>query len=110
MISESDVERAVEFLRESAEKAAMARANRIYLESWVKVVLAQQMAEWTDESLGAQERIARCSQEYQDALKGLREAVREDEYHRFKRDAAAALIEAWRTLQANARAEGKAYT
>ena len=110
MISEADVERAVEFLRESAEKAAQARANRIYLESWVKVVLAQQMAEWADESLGAQERIARCSQEYQDALKGLREAVRDDEYHRFKRSAAEAMIDAFRTFEATRRTESKAYT
>lgn len=108
MISEADIERAIDYLRDTAEPAAQARANRIYMESWVKVVLAQQMVRYADASLGAQERNARVSVEYGAALDALKVAVHEDEKHRFMRDAAEAKIEAWRSQEATRRAEAKA--
>lgn len=109
MIYEADVEKAVDWLRDNAAEAAKARAERLYLEAWVKTVLAQE-AEKADGSSAAQrESIARTRPAYMAALQGYREAVEADERHRFLRDAAEAKIEAWRTMESTRRAEGKAY-
>lgn len=105
MISTDDVERAVDWLRDNAAPAAKARAERIYMESWIKVVLAQEMQRHDGLPLAAQEREARVAGAYVAALDALRAAVEADEKARFLRDAASAKIEAWRTMEANKRAE-----
>lgn len=109
MISDDDVDKAVEYLRTNARAAAQAKANRIYMEEYRKVVKAQLMREHATMPLGAQE-VAACSDpRYTQHLKVLQEAVEKDEYNKWMMAAAEAKIEAWRTQQANARAEGKAY-
>lgn len=109
MITDEDVEKAVEFLRENARIAAQARANRIYMEEFRKVVKAEVMVANKELPLGAQEREAYDSTRYAEHLLALKTAVEEDEFFRWKMVAAEAKIEAWRTQQANLRAEGKAY-
>lgn len=110
MIKEEEVEKAVEWLRTTAREAAQARANRIYLEAWVKTVKAKAKARMNASSNAAAEDMALVDPEYLAALEGLKQAVEMDEYNRFMREAASAKIEAWRTMQANARAEGRAYS
>lgn len=109
MVKEADVDRAVEFLREQAEAASVARANVRYLEAYLKTLKAQIKAQQVGLSNAAAEDVALCDPSYVEALKGYQEAVKQDAFFTFKREAAAALIEAWRTQQANARAEGRAY-
>lgn len=109
MISETEVDGAVAFLRASASKAAEARANVLYLAEWLKTVRAKVKVRQQGVSNAAAEDIALCSDEYVDALKGYKAAVEADSAFRFKREAAQAVIEAWRTEQASLRAEGKAY-
>ena len=109
MISEDDVEKAVEYLRENARRAGQAKANRIYMEEYRKVVKSQIMRERDNSALGAQERDAYSDSRYIEHLKALEAAIEKDEYNRWMMTAAEAKIEAWRTQQANARAEGKAY-
>ncbi len=108
MISEQDIDRALAYLRDNAEKDAQARAERLYLELWIKTVLAQEMGK-QDGSMAAAEAAARRSEAYVLALKGYREAIAEDERRRFLRGAAEARIEAWRTGEATRRAESKGY-
>lgn len=108
MISDAEAEKAVEYLRDSATGAAQARADRLYLEQWVKTVKAQCQAEKTG-SVAATEIQALTDERYLQALQAYREAVAADEKARFLREAAAAKLEAWRTLSATRRAEGKAY-
>lgn len=103
MISDTEIERAVDWLRDNAEPAAKARAERLYLEQWVKTVKAQEMAKVTDKSNAAAETIALTSKPYIDALIGYKAAIYEDERIRFLTSAAEAKIEAWRTLSANVR-------
>jgi hypothetical protein len=107
MISDDDIERAVDYLRDNAGRAAAARANRIYMEEYRKVVKAEVMRELPDESIGAQEARAYSGQRYKEHLVSLKESIREDEYHRWMMAAAEAKIEAWRTQQANNRTLGK---
>ena len=109
MISEADVEKAVDWLRDNATEAAKARAERLYMEAWVKTVLAQEAEKVGGSSAAQRESAARTRPAYLAALQAYREAVESDERHRFMRDAAAAKIEAWRTMESTRRAEGKAY-
>lgn len=109
-IGEDDVEKALCFLRDNARKAAQAKAERIYMEEYRKTVKAEIMREAMSESLGGQESRAYSDSRYVQHLKGMREAIEADEYFRWMMIAAQAKIEAWRTQQANMRAEGKAYS
>ena len=109
MISEASVDSALRHLRESAQDAAQARAEAIYLAEFIKTVRARVKVAQTGMSNAAAEDIALTSPEYLEALQGYRAAVEKDSFYRFKREAAGAIIESWRTEQANLRAEGKAY-
>lgn len=105
MISDERLEKALAFLVESAEKAAKARAERLYLEEYTKHLRAKLMGDCPPGlSLGAQEREACASDDYKAHLEGLRAAIEADEGLRFRREAEAAVIEAWRSVQANLRA------
>lgn len=104
MITDEQVEKALDFLRDNAEDSAQARANRIYLEEFRKSLKAQIMAEHLAEPIGAQERWAYDDIRYRNHLEGLKQAVYNDERLRFLRGAAEAKIEAWRTMCSNQRA------
>lgn len=109
MISDNEIGRALDFLRDNSEEAAQARANRLHLDDYSRVLKAQIMSEHLSEPVNAQERYAYSDVRYKNHLEALKLAIFEDEKHRFLRDAASAKIEVWRSQQANARAEGKAY-
>lgn len=103
-ISDEQAEAAVEYLKTSATSAAQARAERIYMEAYVKTVLAQEIAKSEAKTVAEREAEARQAKTYLSTLEALREAVEADERHRFLREAAVAKVEAWRTLCSNARA------
>lgn len=107
MISENEIDRALAYLRDNAEKDAQARAERLYMEQWIKTVLAQEMAKQGDKSVAAQEVGARISPAYIDSLAAYKASIFEDERRRFLRSAAETKIEAWRTMSSNERAQGK---
>ena len=103
-ISEATVEKSLTFLVNNASKAAEARANRIYMEEYRKVIKAEVMAKHLDKPLAAQEREAYASQEYKNHLKALSDSITIDERYRFRTAAEQAIIEAWRSQSANERA------
>lgn len=103
MISDEEIEKAIDYLRDNATEAAQARANRIYVEEYRKSLKAMIMKEHADIPVSAQEREAYSDKRYLSHLIALQQAVKEDEYRRFLRVAAEAKIEAWRTIQANHR-------
>lgn len=104
MITDDDVEKAIDYLRDSADEASQARANRVYMEEYRKSLKAMIMKEHTQLPVSAQEREAYADKRYLSHLLGLQQSVKEDEYRRFLRVAADAKIEAWRSFQANYRA------
>lgn len=110
MIQEQDIDRALAYLRDTAEAAAKARAERLYLDDYSRVLKATIMSEHLAEPVNAQERHAYSDMRYRNHLEALKLAIFEDEKARFLRDAADAKIRAWQTMNANARAEGKAYS
>lgn len=104
VITDAQAEASVDYLRDSARRAAKARAEFGYLEAFSKVVEATIMREHKDESLGAQTAIARADAKYSSHLDAVRTAEEAFHYERFMREAASAKFEAWRTLGANERA------
>ena len=110
MITEEDIDRALEYLRDSAKGASVARSQAKILEKYVAVVEAQQkQLRLGKESNAAAQDAARASPEYRLALDAWAEAVRMDSEYSMLREAAAARIEAWRSMEATRRAEGRAY-
>jgi hypothetical protein len=109
MIAEADIERAVDFLRTSAQEAAEARANVKYLAEFLKSKKAQIANSLNAKSIAAAESQALADPAYLQVLDGYKVAVEKDAFHSFKREAAAAMIDAWRTQQSTLRAEGRAY-
>lgn len=110
MITDAEIDKALAYLRDTAETAAKARATRLYLDDFSRVLKATIMSEHLAEPVNAQERYAYSDTRYKNHLAALQLAIYEDEKARFMRGAAEAKIEAWRTYQANLRAEGKAYS
>ena len=107
IITDEDVEKALNRLRFHAGNAAIAKAERIYMEEYRKCVKANIMQKHLDLPVSAQEREAYASQEYIDHLKVMRDAIERDELCRWQMIAAQAVIEAWRTCSANQRGESK---
>ena len=105
MITDEQVEAALDYLRDSAKTAAVARAQARTLEKFLGVVEAQQKALHGAKSNAAAQDVARASPEYKQALDGWEEAVRRDGEFTMLREAASSRIEAWRTMCSNARAE-----
>jgi len=109
MISDSDIDKALDYLRDTATEAAQATANRQHLENTKNVMKAMVMSEHLSEPVNAQERYAFADTRYKNHLEGLKVAIFEDEKFSNMRAAAEAKIRAWQTMKATLRAEGKAY-
>jgi len=99
MISQRDIEKALDFLRDSAESAAMNRSNRVYMEEYRKSLKAQLMSENLDMPVNAQEREAYKNVEYITHLEAMKEAIYQDEKLRFLIEAAKTKISAWQTME-----------
>jgi hypothetical protein len=103
-ITDDEIDKALDYLRDNARDAAQAKANRVYVEEYRKVVKAQLMKEHASMSAVLQEREAYSDPRYAQHLDAIKQAVEIDEGHRFLRAAADAKIEAWRTQSSNTRA------
>ena len=102
-ITDEEIDKALDYLRDNARDAAQAKANRVYVEEFRKTLKAQLMKEHGSLSAVLQEREAYSDPRYVEHLEAIREAVAQDEQHRFMRIAAEAKIEAWRTQSSNIR-------
>jgi len=103
MITEEEVNKALEWLVSNADKAAEARAHRQYLEDFSRTIKAEIMSEHIDEPVNAQERHAYADGRYKTHIEGLKAAIKEDERYRWLKDTAIAKLDCWRTQQANLR-------
>lgn len=105
MISDDDVDRALQWLVSNADKAAQARAERVYVEEYRKTLKAELMAKSGAGSVAAQEVIAYAHPDYKTHLEAIREAVEADERFRWLQVTADARIRAWQTQAATRRAQ-----
>lgn len=108
MITQDDAERAVDWLRDNASRMAQERAERMYVEQWIKTVKATIQSEQGGISAAAAEIVALASPRYMAALQAYRDAIRADETNRFLVAAAEAKIDAWRSQESTRRAEARA--
>ena len=104
LITDEDVDKAVDFLRNTAEQSAKYKAERVYLDEYRKSLKALLMKNHLDLPVSAQEREAYASPVYIQHLETLKVAIERYEKQRFLRVAAEAKIEAWRSMSANIRA------
>lgn len=103
MITEDDIERAVDFLRDSAPKIGIARADYNFTEAMLRHVKALAMKECDENAVSAQEREAYASARYKQAIDDYRKATMDFETLKAQREGAIAKIDAWRSLNANLR-------
>lgn len=108
-MSAIDIDRVLAYLRDTATEAAQARADRLHLEDYSRVLKAKIMSKHTTESIGAQERIAYSDPEYERHLEALKQAIVNDERLRYLRDAAMVRAEVWRSMEASNRAQDRAH-
>ena len=104
MVTDEALEKALDYLRDTAVDAAQARATRLYLDDFSRVLKAEIMSERLAEPVNAQERHAYADIRYKNHLEALRVAIYEDEKARFLREAAAVKISVWQSERANERA------
>lgn len=111
MISESDIDKAVSYLRDSSQEAAQARANVRHIDKFLETKAAQIAARMMEKGMSAAAAKLTCKAdpEYIELLEGYKVAVEVDAYHAHKREAADTAIRAWQTMCSNARTEGRAY-
>ena len=104
IVSDEELEKALDWLRDSAREMGDAKAELVRASHMIKVVKALEMKRHNDKSVAHQEREAFTSEAYMAALE--RDAVAAGEYEKMRslREAAALKIEAWRSEQANYRA------
>jgi hypothetical protein len=104
MITVEQVEKAQQYLIDSAAEIGRAVENAIRSERMLKHIKALEMKKRNESALGAQEREAYASETYKEAL--LEEAVSAGELAKVRalRDAAESVIRIWQSENANMRA------
>ena len=99
---------AVDFILKNAKKFAHAKAERVYIECFLKSKKALLMQASIESTSAAQERDAYAHEEYRQLLEGLKQAVEIEEQLRWTLIAAQARIEIWRSQEASNRLQDKA--
>jgi hypothetical protein len=95
--------KAVEFIIKQSGVFAEAKANRTYIENYLRSAKSKLMLESTASSMAAKEMEAYATDDYITLLKGLKEAVEIEEKLKWQLIAAQARIEIWRSQEATNR-------
>jgi hypothetical protein len=98
--------KAIEFILEQAPRFAEAKAQRVYIENFLRtkkaLLMKDAMARGIDSGV-AQEREAYAHPEYQELLRGLQVATEREEALKWKLTAAQMKADIWRSEQASER-------
>jgi len=95
--------KAIEYIITNSGKYAEAKANRVYIEQFLKSKKAMLMAETAGKSVAAAEVDALAHRDYIKLLEGLKEAIEVEEKLKWMLTAAQAKVEVWRSLEASSR-------
>lgn len=101
LVSDADVEKALDFLRDNANEIGEAKANCIRTERMTKHIKALEMKRYANLPVSAQEREALASKAYLDSIELEAVAAGHFEAMRALREAAAMKIGAWQSASAN---------
>jgi hypothetical protein len=102
MYDENEIDKAVDYLRSSAQASGQARGRMAYQDGNLRRVKSLVMLE-KQGSLGDREAQAYASDQYKEALEQLENATADYETIRAKREAAIYAIEVWRSMNASKR-------
>lgn len=102
-ISEKSVSDALHYLATSAPEIADAKMRRERETALLKSVRSELIRASDEKTVGAREAWAESQAEYREQISVMAGAHREFEFHRAKREAAIATIDAWRTMAASNR-------
>lgn len=103
-----DPQAAIEEMWKKAPAYAKAKAERIYIEGFLKSKKALLMQFHSDKPIGAQEREAYAHPEYIGLLAALQVAVEAEETMRWRLVACQTSVEVWRSQEASNRAGDRA--
>jgi hypothetical protein len=106
-MNEIDPLLAVNFLQLTAPRFSQAKAERTFLENYLKTIKSRLMQESDSKSLGDREAYAYAHETYVEQLRGYKQAIEEEERLKWLMTAAQAKIEVWKTLEYTKRAELK---
>jgi len=101
---EIDPNKAVEYLRDNAPKYAEAKANRVFIENYLRSIKSKLMGN-EEGTLGAKEAYAYAHDDYVEQLTGLKAATEEEERLKFMLKAVELRVEIWKTQEYSKRAE-----
>ena len=104
-----DPHKAVNWMMQHAPKFAAAKAQRMYIENFMRSKKALLMAESDAKAANEREQYALAHEDYQALTDGLKAAVEEEETLLWGLRAAQARIEIWRSQEASNRTQDKAF-
>lgn len=102
-----DPHEAVDYLIKTAPRFAKAKAERVYVENFLRSKKSLLMAQ-VEGSIAAKEAYAYAHPEYRELLEGLRAAVEAEETLKWQMTAAELRVEVWRSQEASNRAQDRA--
>lgn len=103
LIDDEKVQAAFNYLHDSAEAAAIAKMRKVRTDFYRKHLKAKLIKESKGTSAAERTTDAEANPKYWEACEEHALAVRDDAWHYSKKGDAEAIIEAWRTEQANLR-------
>jgi hypothetical protein len=98
-----DPNKAIEFIIKQSGIYAQAKANRVYIENYLRSAKSKMMMESTATSIAAKEMEAYATDDYIALLDGLKVAVETEEKLRWQLIAAQERVQIWRTQEATNR-------
>jgi len=107
-MTEDDAQKDIDYIRDSAPVYAKAKAESTYIENYLKVVKATEMANSDKKTLGDREIDAYMSMTYETQLKAMREAVATEEELKYRMEAAKLRFEHYKITCFNNRVEARA--
>ena len=102
-MNQIDPHKAIEYIIENAGKFAQAKADRVYLENFLKVKKAEIITKSNESSVARAENYALAHPDYKIILDGLKIATMKEEHLKWWLLAAQARIDVWRTEEASNR-------
>jgi len=99
--------KAIQFIAENSRAYAKAKAQRVLIENSLRSTKARLMNESSAKTLGDREAEAYAHDDYLTQVRGLAEAVEQEEALRWLMEAAKLKIECWKTQQFTVRTEMK---
>ena len=105
-MQEINPEKAIRYIAENAPLFAQAKANRVFIENYLRTVKSRLMNEEAG-TLGNKDAYAYAHKDYVEQLEGLKAATEEEERLKYMLLAAQARIEVWKTQEYTKRQELK---